>query len=362
MRITRIVCSIAAVLIVSSMAAQGQESTTNSDMSIDPVTRTEVVEGLAQALQDFYVFPDEGLAMAAQVRRKQAQHGYDSITSARQLADMLTHDLREVSHDRHLAVHYSQSVVRPFPFPPPPPPVELVSRQQQTFSRANFGFAKVEILTGNVGYLDLRGFMPPAWIGDTLVGTMAFVQNTDALIIDLRHNGGGSPDSVLLIASYFFDEPVHMNDIYTRPSNETRQYWTLPYVPGKRFLSKSVYILTSSNTFSAAEDFTYAMKNLKRATVIGESTGGGAHPVGNRRVADHFLVTVPMGRSISPITHQDWEGVGVQPDVKVPAQNALDHAHLIALEKIKSESRDETTRAEISAEIERLKTRQASPE
>ena len=348
------------LLMVRATTLYCQEPPSSTDMTVDASTRSAVIDHLLQEIHDFYIDPNVAATMAQEIRHRQENLEYESITSARQLAEVLTRDLRRASHDRHLALHYSESLVRPIPFPPPPPPPELLNRQRQAFSRTNFGFAKVEILTGDIGYLDLRGFMPPTWIGDTLAATMGFLANTQALIVDLRQNGGGGPDSVVLTASYFFDEPVRMNDIYTRPSNETRQFWTLPYVPGRRFTQKDVYILTSNRTFSAAEDFTYAMKNLKRATIVGEPTGGGAHPVGTRRIADHFVVAVPMGRSISPITHEDWEGVGVEPDVKVPSPEALDKAYLIALEKVQSSSSDDSTRSEISAEIERLKSKLAS--
>jgi C-terminal processing protease CtpA/Prc len=197
--------------------------------------------------------------------------------------------------------------------------------------------------------------MPPVFMGDTAAAAMTFLGNSQALIIDLRQNGGGSPDGVALIASYLFEQAVRMNDIYDRPSNETRQFWTLPYVPGKRFVGKDVYVLTSSRTFSAAEDFTYALKNLKRVTVVGEVTGGGAHPVGPRRISDHFVIVVPMGRSISSITHADWEGVGVEPDIKVLSAQALARAHLTALEKRLPTVTEPPIRAEITAALERVK-------
>jgi C-terminal processing protease CtpA/Prc len=184
---------------------------------------------------------------------------------------------------------------------------------------------------------------------------MTFLGNVQALIIDLRQNGGGSPDGVALVASYLFERPVRMNDIYDRPSNETRQFWTLPYVPGKRLVDKDVYVLTSSRTFSAAEDFTYGLKNQKRATIVGEVTGGGAHPVGPRRLNDHFVLIVPMGRSISSITRTDWEGVGVEPDIQVPAAQALATAHLMAVEKRLPVVTEPPMKAEITAAIERLK-------
>jgi C-terminal processing protease CtpA/Prc len=227
---------------------------------------------------------------------------------------------------------------------------------RRTMAQTNFGFEKLERLAGNIGYLDLRGFPPPQMMGDTAAAAMTFLANMEALIIDLRQNGGGSPDAVALMASYLMGpQPARLNDIYDRPSNQTHQYWTLPYVPGKRLADKDVYLLTSNRTFSAAEDFTYGLKNLKRVTIVGEVTGGGAHPGGPRRINDHFFVGVPSGRSISVVTNTDWEGVGVEPDVKVPAERALATAHLMALEKRAPSVTDARMKAEIDAAIARLK-------
>ena len=142
---------------------------------------------------------------------------------------------------------------------------------------------------------------------------------------------------VAYISSYLFSESTHLNDLYNRKENSTTQYWTLPYVPGKRLAGKPVYLLTSKRTFSGAEEFSYNLKNLKRATIIGETTGGGAHPVSGHRIDDHFMIGVPFARAVNPISKTNWEGTGVEPDVKIPANEALDEAKKMATEKIKSE-------------------------
>jgi len=167
---------------------------------------------------------------------------------------------------------------------------------------------------------------------------MNFLSNSSALIIDLRNNGGGSPSMIQLISTYLYDQdedPVHLNNFYWRPSDEHTQTWTLPYVPGNRLGSDvDVYVLTSGQTFSAAEEFTYNLKNLERATIVGETTGGGAHPGGTQIATDRFVVWVPSGRAINPITETNWEGTGVTPHVDVPREEALAKAHLMALEKL----------------------------
>ncbi|HXI31933.1 MAG TPA: S41 family peptidase [Vicinamibacterales bacterium] len=362
-RVSRLAAASIMLLVTSmptGLRAQPPQSP-GEDLTIDGQVRTRVLDGVIAALTEFYVFPDVAARMTDAIAQRRQRHEYDAITSARELAQTLTTHLTEVSHDRHLRVNYSASVLPPFPYPPPPPSPEQIDRQRAALKQINFGFEKVERLAGNIGYLDLRGFMPPTLMGETAAAAMTFLGGAQALIIDLRQNGGGSPDGVALMASYLFEQPVRMNDIYDRPSNETRQFWTLPYVAGQRFVGRDVYVLTSTRTFSAAEDFTYGVKNHKRATIVGEVTGGGAHPVGPRRIDDHFVVAVPMGRSISSMTHTDWEGVGVEPDVKVSAPQALATAHLMALEKRLPAVTEPPMKTEIAAAIERLKKELAQP-
>jgi hypothetical protein len=198
-------------------------------------------------------------------------------------------------------------------------------------------------MPGNIGYLDLRGFVDARMGAETASAAMNMLANADALIVDLRRNGGGDPAMVAFISSYLFGaEPVHLNDLYWREGDSTHQWWTLPYVPGKRFGDKKpVYVLTSKRTFSAAEEFTYNLKNLKRATIVGETTGGGAHPGGMRKVHEHFGMFVPGGRAINPISKTNWEGTGVKPDIDVPADHALKTAQVDALKKLLETAKDQ---------------------
>jgi len=207
--------------------------------------------------------------------------------------------------------------------------------------RLNCGFQKVEILSGNVGYLKFNIFADPEVCGPTAIAAMNFLGDVDAIIIDLRENGGGDPKMIALVSTFLFSKPTHLNDIWERKSDTTQQYWTLPFVPGKRLDGKPVYVLTSKRTFSGAEEFCYNLNQLKRATIVGETTGGGAHPVSGQRIDDHFMIGVPFARAINPISKTNWERVGVEPvepDVKVPATDALATAQKLATEKLGSNS------------------------
>ena len=179
-------------------------------------------------------------------------------------------------------------------------------------------------------------FADPDVCGSTAIAAMNFLANVDAIIIDLRENGGGDPKMIALVSTYLFSKPTHLNDLWERKGSITQQYWTLPYVPGKRLDDKLAYVLTSKRTFSGAEEFSYNLKTLKRATIVGETSGGGAHPVSGYRIDDRFMIGVPFARAINPITHTNWEGTGVEPDVKVSAADALSTAQKLASEKLRT--------------------------
>ena len=334
--------------------AAAQQEPTPPDSTIEANTRKQVIDTVLKRLNDSYVFPEVAKAMDKAIRDRAAKGEYEQISSSRTFAETLTKDLQGVSKDKHLRVRYSHEVL-PERQPRAEPTAEQREQQRRDMSWMNYGFEKVERLRGNTGYIAFRGFFAPELGAEAVASAMNFVAGTDALIIDLRQNGGGDPEMVALICSYLFGpEPVHLNDLYWREGNRTEEFWTRKEVAGKRYLNKDVYVLTSKYTFSGAEEFTYNLKNLKRATIIGETTGGGAHPGMGVRLNEHFSMFVPTGRAISPITKTNWEGTGVKPDIEVPAEQALSVARLMALKKSLPTLTNPGFKEGVQGEIEKL--------
>lgn len=347
-RRTTALAALSWLLALSVVPAHAAAEPTGAD--VIPVTAAvagQVIDGALRHLQAAYVYPEVAARMAAAVRARQRSGAYDGLRTAQALCQQLTADLRAVSRDRHLRILYSDRPLAEDRGAAPERPAERAEHLARS-RHMNFGFERVERLPGNIGYLDLRFFDAPDLAGATAAAAMSLLGNSDAIIIDLRRNIGGEPDMVALLTSYLFDgEPVHLNDIYWRPDDSTRQYWTLPYVPGPRLAGRDVYVLTSRDTFSGGEEFANNLKVLRRATLVGETTGGGAHPVEMRRITDHFGVVVPAGRALNPVTKSNWEGVGVKPDVEVPAAQALLHAQVLALKKAVDRAAEDAPREKL---------------
>ncbi|MCJ7624601.1 MAG: S41 family peptidase, partial [Anaerolineaceae bacterium] len=264
------------------------------DQQIDTNTQLVIVQTLTEKLKAYYVFPDIAEQICEGLHKHLHDGDYADINEGEFFALALTGHLQEVNQDEHLWIKW---------YPEPLPdhegsmlqnPERLVGFRQRA-KLDNYGFHKVERLPGNVGYIDIRYFTRPSWgSGDTAVAAMNFLANANALIVDLRKCRGGNPGMVALISSYLFDgEPVHLNSLYLREEDFTQQYWTLPYVPGKRFGDFPVYVLTSKDTFSAGEEFAYNLKTLQRANLVGDITMGGAHPGSPHRLHPHFEVFIP---------------------------------------------------------------------
>ncbi len=307
----------------------------------DHLNKREIIDQINQLLRDKYVFLDIAERLAYHLEERLAAGRYAQISSQSEFAEALTTDLIDLSQDLHLKVVYDPKRIAGMQ----KSAEKLQDRKEQQIEaerKNNFGFRKVERLKGNIGYLDLRHFANPKFAGETATAAMRFLAESDAMIIDLRHNGGGNPNMVQLLCSYFFEgeRPIHLNSIYSRPVDKTWEYWTLPFVPGKRLPNTDLYILTSGHTFSGAEEFAYNMFALERGMIIGERTAGGANPMGIEIIDDEFYITVPHGSPTNPTTGDNWEAKGVQPHLEVDQKRALEVAHLKAIETLAANQPD----------------------
>ena len=298
--------------------------------SITPTQADSIVEKLVHDLGN-YIFPDIARTLQAYITQHRSE--YRAIGNPKSLADKLTDDLRAVGHDHHLQVAFGEELgIQKEP--------TLEEKQRaHAFDEANgYGIRSARRLPGNIGYIDLAYFSPDENAGRAVAAAMQLINGTDALIIDLRRNGGGSGETATALLSYFFGEPQQLSSIIERKNGqlEERQKWTMPYVAGPRYLDKPIYILTSSHTHSAAELCAYDLKSMQRATVVGSKTAGDANS--SRGVLDlgfGFTALVPNGETKSPITHGNWEGTGVQPDLNVNADEALLTTYTKALQEAK---------------------------
>jgi hypothetical protein len=299
------------------------------DVQLDAAERQRVMSAVIQNLKRHYTDPDVARKTADALLAHEKNGDHDTVTDGGAFADLLTKQIRDMSHDMHLEVIYSRN---PLPDRPLGPTPEGLARYRKALEQDNCTFKKVEILPHNIGYLKLNAFPDPSICQATATAAMASLNHADAIIFDLRDNGGGFSSMVSLIAAYLFDHPEYMYDPRESP---TQRSWTLSPVPGNRLADKPVYVLTSASTVSAAEEFCYDLKMLKRVTLVGETTRGSAHAGIFYRIDDHFGMGIPETRPINPFSKTDWEGTGVEPDVKVKARDALETAEKLAESKLK---------------------------
>jgi C-terminal processing protease CtpA/Prc len=327
-------------------APAGAQSPTPTARPLDAELRAAIIDSVAAALNEHYVFKDTAAAMEKRVRQRERKHAYDQLLTVDDFASALTEDLRDVSHDLHIGAAYlSDEQLSRFEEERQDPEVE----RQRAIARArrtNFQFRKAEILDGNVGYLRFDNFVDASLSGPTATAAMNFLGNADAIIFDLRYNGGGEPSLIQYITAYLLDGPTHLNNFCTEGGDSTHQFWSAPFVPGPKLTEADAFVLTSDRTFSGAEEFSYNLKNLGRATIVGDTTGGGAHPVSAFAFPSlNFGIRVPFARAVNPITGTNWEGTGVTPDIVVPADEALDVAYAEALRRIAARTEDPDERA-----------------
>ncbi len=335
----------------------------DGSLAAEQLSGREIVTKALSLLRANYVFPEVAEQAAMAVEARLAAGEYDDLDEIT-LTDRVTSHLQELTRDKHLRMRLGggpgpgpggpgPDPGGPGPGPGGPGPDRGPGRRpgpdgaeprdhearllamRQMGRLDNFGIHRVERLDGNIGYLDVRRVAVPANAGPAISAAMELVAGTYALIIDLRHNGGGSPEGVVFWCSYLLaEQPTHLNDIFRADTGETRQFWALPYVPGTRYVEHPVYVLTSSHTFSGGEDFCYTLQALGRAELIGETTGGGAHPTRGFPISPAVHIGIPFARSINPITGSNWQGTGVVPDIAVPEAEAHDVAYARALRHV----------------------------
>jgi len=337
-------------LVITSIAlAQPQ----GPDVPISAAAKSAVVEALGRQLKSTYVFADVAERASTALAEKAAKGSYAAADTAKAFAKLLNADLRAFGNDKHLAVlfdpHLASGAV-----PHAASSAKELAKLREEMVRDGFGIARVERLPGNVGYLDVRGFGPTEFVGDAYSSAFTLLSGTDALILDLRRNGGGEPASVAYLLSHFFAEgdERHLNDLYYRAKDETRQYWTSAAV--KVRYTKPVYVLTSGYTFSGGEECAYDFQTQKRAKLVGETTGGGANPGEFVSLGHGMVAFIPDGRAINPVTHTNWEHVGVKPDVAVAADKAQQTAYADILRTLISDASDPKARQDLSAILARV--------
>lgn len=285
-------------------------------------TNEEIIEQALRRISAGYVFPEKTPHIDAAIRRRLAAGAYDGLDGPALCATVTAH-LQDACPDKHLRLLWVEEA-------------QSLEPQDQDAGMAAFlallraenqGVRRVELLEGGVVLIDVRRIASAVEGGDLIGAAMQLAAHSSALVLDLRNCLGGMPEGAALWCSYFFpDDQVHLNDIYDRSTDRTRQLWTSGHLPAPRYLDRPVYVLTSGATFSGGEDVAYTLQAHGRATLVGETTRGGAHPTDRHAVSEHVQVTVPTARSINTVTGGNWEGVGVIPDLPVPADQALDAA------------------------------------
>ncbi len=307
----------------------GASGTPAIDSSLDSTEKQRVIDAVIANLKEHYVYPDIADKIAQALLAHEKAGDFEGITDGAGFAALLTRQLRDVSQDMHLEVVYARHII---PSVSSGPNGERLARYRRALEESNCSFEKAQILPRNIGYLKLNSFPDPSICGSTAKAAMASLNSVRAIIFDLRDNRGGYPSMVMLIAAYLFNHPEYM---YNPRENTAQQSWTRSPVSGNKLANKPIYVLTSARTFSAAEQFSYNLKMLKRATLVGETTGGATDVGTFHRIDDHFGIGIRETRGINPYSEPGWAVTGVKPNVKVIAADALGVAEKLAEQKLR---------------------------
>jgi hypothetical protein len=326
-----------------------------ADTPLNASDRAAIVQTLAAKINANYIDPAVAERVGSAIARKNAEGGYASVAGAEAFSAVLATDLRAFSGDKHFGARFDDHFREPGGDAGPPSRAEMDEARDET-ERGGFGIQKVERLPGNIGYIELRGFGYTEFVGPAYTAALSLMAGTDALILDLRRNGGGSPVSVAYLMSHFFPpgDMRHLIDVYDRPTDTTRQIWTVPTV-AQRY-DKPVYVLTSARTFSGGEDCAYDFQVHKRGTLVGETTGGGSNPVGRYSAGHGIVVAIPTARTTNVVTKTSWDHVGVKPDIAVPAAQALQTAHVAILRKLVASAQEDGARTALQRQLALVET------
>ena len=303
---------------------------------IDAAARAALVNALSDSLIAGYIYEKTGRILADTLRAELRSGAYDRIETGEALAQRVNQTLKRIANDRHLGVQFlggSGSSARGGPVRRRVAPDGQAAAPRQipvptsrVLSFPDYGIASAQILPGNIGYLDLRGFSVDAEALRAIDSVMALFANTKAIVIDVGRNRGGGPLVIQHLSAYFFEKPTHLVSTFMRGMDAPRERWTAETVPGKRLPKTPLYILTSRSTISAAESFAFGLRNHKRVTIVGEPTAGGGHFGGFIPLTPGFTMFLPRGRTFNPATNQGWEAEGLEPDVQVSYDKALETA------------------------------------
>lgn len=333
---------------------------------LSPDDQKKIINTICEKLDDIHAFPESNSKICGGLLKNLGGGNYTKYKSPQAFADKLDRDLEILHSDKHLGLFYDPQMASEMEKENEKGEETgyLTPQMIEDERKKNFGFNELKILQGNIGYLDLRIFFPPKYAGETAVAAMNFLSNCDAIIIDLRYNGGGWDEMVTFLMSYFFDseESITLSTTYSRYEDEYYQSHTQSFVPGKLLTDIPVFILTSKSTFSGAEAFAHYMKHFNKATIIGETTRGGQNPVEIQSVGYGLIMLIPSWKQIYSASETGWEGIGVKPHIEIDSENALNAAHIEALNELVKTEDDEKEKKKYKWIIDGLNARRNSVE
>nr|WP_321236765.1 S41 family peptidase [uncultured Psychroserpens sp.] len=324
------------LLFILTQNVYAQQSTIKS---VTPKELNTIIDSISVIVKKYYIEPEIGEAIANHIHSKYQKGNYNGITNPQTLADSIQVDLRAINGDVHMSMKYRS-----------PREINIDGKPSEQVNKTglwtNYGLSEIKILDGNIGYLKIKHFTQHQYLNDikpVITSAVESLKNTDALIVDVRNNGGGFEEMVAYYISYFFDtkDPIHLSDYRCSLHNHTYGVSTDPNVLGTKLPDIKLYVLVNANTGSAAESFAYMLKHLNRATVIGEVTVGAGNGASEHKINNRFSIYVSTEETINAITKTSFEKVGVIPHIKTTSAQAFPKGYRLALEYAKEKNTKE---------------------